>query len=162
MGVTASAKSSVENHCGVALISRGMMSSILVRSIGFRFQHQLSRTLSSFVSVRLTCRQSTSQQLIERETTLPHTVIKFIKYTTTTRNDSSSTMKTTCVLALGLVASVQGFAPVNQPARANTELSETLFDKIFGMDLFEPVKDQNDYGARKKKNVSITSCIGEF
>jgi hypothetical protein len=62
-------------------------------------------------------------------------------------------MKTSAVIALCLVATTQGFAPVSQ-GRANTELSESFFDRIFGMDLFEPNKDQNTYGARNKKNVS--------
>jgi hypothetical protein len=61
-------------------------------------------------------------------------------------------MKTSAVLALGLVATAQGFAPAQQ-GRTNTQLQESLFDKIFQMDLFEPVKDQNDYGARNKKKV---------
>jgi hypothetical protein len=63
-------------------------------------------------------------------------------------------MKTSAVLALGLVATTQGFAPVSQGRVANTELSVSFFDRIFGMDLFAPVKDQNEYGARNKKNVS--------
>lgn len=58
------------------------------------------------------------------------------------------------VSVLAVVASVQGFAPVSQ-GRVGTQLQETLFDKVFGMDLFAPVKDQNDYGARAKKNVRL-------
>jgi hypothetical protein len=64
------------------------------------------------------------------------------------------TMKTTAVIAAGLVASAQGFTPSPQGRVTGTQLSESLFDKVFGMDLFNPVKDQNDYGARVKKNVS--------
>ena len=65
-------------------------------------------------------------------------------------------MKTSLVLALGAVATVQGFAPAQQQ-RVGTELNaKTLSERIFGMDLFEPVKDQNNYGARNKKNVSFT------
>jgi hypothetical protein len=63
------------------------------------------------------------------------------------------TMKSSVVIALGLVATTQGFAPVSQ-GRVNTDLSATFFDTIFGMDLFAPKKDQNEYGARNKKNVS--------
>ena len=59
----------------------------------------------------------------------------------------------TFVLALVLVAAVQGFAPASQ-GRAGSQLSETLFDKIANMDLFAPKADQNTYGARDKKNVS--------
>ena len=58
------------------------------------------------------------------------------------------------VLALVLVAAVQGFAP-NSQGRAGTQLSETLFDRISNMDLFAPKADQNTYGARKKKDVRI-------
>ena len=65
-------------------------------------------------------------------------------------------MKTSLVLALGAVASVQGFAPAQQQ-KVGTQLDATLSERIFGMDLFEPVKDQNNYGARNKKNVSFTT-----
>jgi hypothetical protein len=61
-------------------------------------------------------------------------------------------MKTSVVIALGLVASAEGFAPARQE-RSNTQLQATLFDRIFGLDLFAPVQDQNDYGARTKKEV---------
>jgi hypothetical protein len=63
-------------------------------------------------------------------------------------------MKTSAIVALTLVAGAQGFAPSSQ-GRAGSQLSESLFDKIRGLDLFEPVKDQNNYGARAKKNVSF-------
>ena len=63
-------------------------------------------------------------------------------------------MKTSLVLALGAVASVQAFAPSAQQQKVGTQLDATLSERIFGMDLFEPVKDQNNYGARNKKNVS--------
>ena len=66
-------------------------------------------------------------------------------------------MKTTALLSLGLVATATGFAPAQQ-GRSNTQLQESLFDKIFQMDLFEPVKDQNDYGARNKKKVRLGQC----
>ncbi|KAG7359147.1 hypothetical protein IV203_015736 [Nitzschia inconspicua] len=63
-------------------------------------------------------------------------------------------MKTSAIVALSLVAGAQGFAPVSQ-GRVGTQLSESLFDKVFGMDLFAPVKDQNNYGARAKKNLKL-------
>jgi hypothetical protein len=63
-------------------------------------------------------------------------------------------MKTVAVITLGLVASAQAFAPSSTQGRANTQLSESLFDSIFGLDLFAPKKDQNNYGARGKKDVS--------
>ena len=63
-------------------------------------------------------------------------------------------MKTSLIVALGLVASASAFAPAPE-GRASTQMQETLADKIFGMDLIEPKKTQNDYGARKGKNVSV-------
>ena len=60
------------------------------------------------------------------------------------------------VLALVLVAAVHGFAPASQ-GRAGSQLNESLFDKIANMDLFAPKKDQNTYGARSKKNVSVAT-----
>ncbi len=57
------------------------------------------------------------------------------------------------VLALVLVAAVQGFTPVSE-GRVGTQLQESLFDRVAGMDLFAPKADQNTYGARNKKNVS--------
>ena len=63
-------------------------------------------------------------------------------------------MKTTAVIAAALVASAQGFTPSPQGRVTGTQLSESRFYKFVCMDLFNPVKDQNDYGARVKKNVS--------
>ena len=57
------------------------------------------------------------------------------------------------VLALVLVAAVQGFAPVSE-GRIGTQLQGSLFDAVADMDLFAPKKDQNTYGARNKKDVS--------
>merc|ERR1712106_1015471 len=51
---------------------------------------------------------------------------------------------------IGLVAS---FAP-QQVGRTSTEVN-SLFDRVANMDLFAPVKTQNDYGARNKKKLSI-------
>jgi len=73
-------------------------------------------------------------------------------------------MKVTAVFVAGL-ATVSAFAPSIPSARTSTELmaakkpasspeKKPLFRSIFEMDLFAPVKDQNDYGARDKKNVS--------
>lgn len=56
------------------------------------------------------------------------------------------------VVTLVLVATVQGFAPQSQ-GRVGTQIQETLFDKVAGMDLFAPKKDQNSYGARNSKNL---------
>ena len=57
------------------------------------------------------------------------------------------------LLALVVVAAVQGFAP-NSQGRSVSKLNESLFDKVANMDLFAPKKDQNTYGARAKKDVS--------
>lgn len=53
---------------------------------------------------------------------------------------------------------VQGFAPV-APSSTTTALQGSLFDGIAGMDLYAPKKDQNEYGARKKKKVSDLRSI---
>jgi len=46
------------------------------------------------------------------------------------------------------------FAPM-PTGRVNTQLSESFFDKVFGMDLFEPVKNQNEYGQYKNKGLKV-------
>lgn len=69
-------------------------------------------------------------------------------------------MKTSIALVAACIASTSAFAPSNNGARANTQLSETFFNKIFDMDLFAPNKEVNDYGARNTKNVK-TGAIGD-
>eukprot|EP00559_Dactyliosolen_fragilissimus_P004546 CAMPEP_0184857762 /NCGR_PEP_ID=MMETSP0580-20130426/2908_1 /TAXON_ID=1118495 /ORGANISM="Dactyliosolen fragilissimus" /LENGTH=159 /DNA_ID=CAMNT_0027353543 /DNA_START=69 /DNA_END=548 /DNA_ORIENTATION=- len=64
-------------------------------------------------------------------------------------------MKTSAILSAALVASASAFAPANNGARMSTELNKSLFDVISGMDLFAPQADQNDYGARGKKNLKV-------
>ena len=59
-------------------------------------------------------------------------------------------MKVTALLIAASVASTSAFAPQPQ-TKASTQLNESFFQKISNMDLFEPNKDQNDYGARSKK-----------
>eukprot|EP00536_Pseudo-nitzschia_multiseries_P013823 jgi/Psemu1/327328/estExt_fgenesh1_pg.C_6180007 len=63
-------------------------------------------------------------------------------------------MKFTLVLALVVVAAVNGFAPASQ-GRVGSQLNESLFDAIANMDLFAPKKDQNSYGARANKNLKV-------
>jgi len=60
-------------------------------------------------------------------------------------------------LVAAVVSTVQGFAPQGSAGRVapSTELQASLLDAISGMDLFAPKKDQNTYGARKNKNLSI-------
>lgn len=73
-------------------------------------------------------------------------------------------MKTTCALVIAGLASASAFAPATSGARASTQLAEkkekqTVFSTIFGMDLFAPNKEVNDYGARNNKNVSASVPI---
>jgi hypothetical protein len=63
-------------------------------------------------------------------------------------------MKTSAIFTLAFAVGAQGFVPELQ-GRAGSQLSQSIFDRVIGMDLFEPVKDQNNYGARSKKNVSV-------
>lgn len=57
------------------------------------------------------------------------------------------------ILSLGAA-----FAP-QQCVRKTTEV-KALFDDIFSMDLFSPVADQNNYGARNNKNIK-TGQVGQ-
>jgi hypothetical protein len=71
---------------------------------------------------------------------------------------------TVVAVAFVLVADVQGFAPVSPQGQlvgavstssSSTQLQGSIFDAVAGMDLFAPKKDQNAYGARNKKDLSI-------
>jgi hypothetical protein len=54
-----------------------------------------------------------------------------------------------------LFASSQAFAP-STSGRASTSLeAKPFFNRVFDMDLFAPVKDQNNYGARQGKNLKV-------
>ncbi|CAJ1928185.1 unnamed protein product [Cylindrotheca closterium] len=57
------------------------------------------------------------------------------------------------ITLLSLVGLVASFAP-QEAGRPSTEIN-SLFDNIANMDLFSPVKDQNDYGARNKKKLAV-------
>lgn len=63
-------------------------------------------------------------------------------------------MKCTSAIILATLISVSAFAPQQQSVRS-TVAQNALADRIFGMDLFTPVKDQNNYGARKNKNLKV-------
>lgn len=68
-------------------------------------------------------------------------------------------MKTTALIIAGCAVSATAFAPSTN-GRVSTGLSaekksKSLFKTIFEMDLFAPKSDQNDYGARSNKNVSV-------
>lgn len=65
-------------------------------------------------------------------------------------------MKYTAAASLALLASGNAFAPA--PAAGRVSVARpAIADKIFGLDLWEPVKDSNEYGARKSKNVKVGS-----
>jgi len=51
-----------------------------------------------------------------------------------------------------LLASAVAFAPTTT-TRYSTSLNESIFSKIANMDLWAPVSDSNEYGARGKKNL---------
>ena len=61
-------------------------------------------------------------------------------------------MKTTALFVAASVASVSAFAP-QSTARTSTALNESIFSKIANLDLWAPVADSNEYGARDKKNL---------
>ena len=68
--------------------------------------------------------------------------------------NNTETMKTAAVVTAALIGSASAFAP-QQAGRPTTSLAEkkSIAARIFDMDLFAPVADQNDYGARAKKNL---------
>ncbi|KAG7360952.1 hypothetical protein IV203_036051 [Nitzschia inconspicua] len=66
-------------------------------------------------------------------------------------------MKVIAVL-FSVMAVATAFAPMTA-GRAKTELKKSFFDAVAEMDLFTPVKTQNDYGARKSKNIK-TAKLG--
>jgi hypothetical protein len=69
-------------------------------------------------------------------------------------------MKTSALIIAASIASASAFAPSSNGARAPTDLSaekkekKSFFKTVFDMDLFAPNADQNDYGARGKKNLA--------
>ena len=67
-------------------------------------------------------------------------------------------MKFTAVFVT-LLASAAAFVPASNQ-RASTALNESLFKKISNMDLWAPVSDSNEYGARNKKNLKQGQITG--
>mmetsp|Transcript_30222 Transcript_30222/g.51474 ORF Transcript_30222/g.51474 Transcript_30222/m.51474 type:complete len:165 (+) Transcript_30222:202-696(+) len=61
-------------------------------------------------------------------------------------------MKTSMFVIAASVATASAFAPAPK-APTSTQLNESIFKKISNMDLWAPVADSNDYGARGKKNL---------
>lgn len=73
-------------------------------------------------------------------------------------------MKCTALLIVATVASsVSAFAPTPVTKKTVTtttsQLHESLFKKISNMDLWAPVSDSNDYGARSKKKKIVTGKL---
>ena len=71
-------------------------------------------------------------------------------------------MKYSALITFLIVASASAFAPANN-GRVSTSLSakkqqaapekKSIARRVFDLDLFSPVADQNDYGARSKKKI---------
>lgn len=70
-------------------------------------------------------------------------------------------MKYFAAAFVSVLATASAFAPQMSNVRASTELAEkkSFFKTVFDMDLFAPVADQNDYGARNKKQLA-TAKLG--
>ncbi|KAL3811101.1 hypothetical protein ACHAXA_009871 [Cyclostephanos tholiformis] len=64
-------------------------------------------------------------------------------------------MKVTALFIAASVASASAFVPsTGKVSVPSTQLNESLFKKIADMDLWAPVADSNDYGARGKKKIA--------
>lgn len=66
-------------------------------------------------------------------------------------------MMKSIIAFIALVASVQAFVPAISTSTTSTSTTAqyALADRIFNLDLFAPKADQNNYGARTKKNVKV-------
>merc|ERR1711935_550023 len=64
------------------------------------------------------------------------------------------------ISAAACVASASAFAPTQTTPLSSTQLNESLFKKLSNMDLWAPVSDSNDYGARGKKKSTSTAAMG--
>merc|ERR1712176_1473290 len=52
------------------------------------------------------------------------------------------------------IASASAFTPASPPVKSSsTALNESLFKRVSNLDLWAPVADSNQYGARSKKNL---------
>lgn len=62
-------------------------------------------------------------------------------------------MKYIVLLFVAIIAAAQAFSPFGAKKAAPAKKTEStpFFQRVFDMDLFAPVADQNDYGARNKK-----------
>jgi hypothetical protein len=72
-------------------------------------------------------------------------------------------MKVVSLIAVAGVASTSAFVAPMSNGRVATPLfaekKPTFFDTVFGMDLFAPNKQVNDYGSRGKKNVGSCTVL---
>jgi hypothetical protein len=66
----------------------------------------------------------------------------------------NKTMFSRLFLLVASLSLVAGFAPQSVGRNSVTQ-QNALADRIFGMDLFAPKADQNNYGARAKKNIKV-------
>ena len=69
-------------------------------------------------------------------------------------------MKFSALLVAASVATASAFVPSTTSAPSSTQLNESLFKKISNLDLWAPVADSNDYGARGKKKI-VTGKLTE-
>jgi hypothetical protein len=69
-------------------------------------------------------------------------------------------MKCSALLVAASVATASAFAPSTRSAPSSTQLNESLFKKISNLDLWAPVANSNDYGARSNKKI-VTGKLTE-
>jgi hypothetical protein len=71
-------------------------------------------------------------------------------------------MKISALFVAASVASASAFVPSTRSSSSTTttQLHESLFKKISNLDLWAPVADSNDYGARSKKKI-VTGKLTE-
>ena len=62
-------------------------------------------------------------------------------------------MKVTALFLAATLATASAFVPATPATTSTTQLNESLFQKIANLDLWAPVADSNNYGARAKKAV---------
>jgi len=79
-----------------------------------------------------------------------------IAYIHELKNTKKRTKMKVIALLFSFLAVSTAFSPlpVSTRSKASDVALNALFDDIFNLDLFEPVKTQNDYGARNKKKLT--------
>jgi hypothetical protein len=86
-----------------------------------------------------------------------HSLIPSVVAYSAVPNNLAAIMKCTALLVVASVTSALAFVPstpVSTTTTTTTQLHESLFKKISNMDLWAPVADSNDYGARSKKKIA--------